>query len=111
MSKFRVVVREIRRTFSSLRQTLRRYRQRYFPDRETRRYREWIARRVQRRRQTFSAPAPSGLLSILTAVWDGSPVHYLQALAKSIEAQNAEGACEWVILDNGCGRREIRDYL
>jgi len=106
-----VTAREIKRRFSSLRQTLRRYRQRYFPDAETRRYRAWIARRVQHRTQLFSAPVPSGLLSILTAVWDGSPVHYLQALAKSIEAQNAEGACEWIILDNGCARLEIRDYL
>jgi glycosyltransferase involved in cell wall biosynthesis len=106
-----VAVREIRRKFSSLRQTLRRYRQRYLPDAETRRYREWIERRVQHRTQFFSAPVPSGLLSILTAVWDGSPVQYLQALAKSIEAQNAEGACEWVILDNGCARLEVRDYL
>ncbi len=102
---------EIRRKISSLRQRLRRIRQQHFPDRETRRYREWIEHRVRHRSERFNAPVPSGLLSILTAVWDGSPVEYLDALANSIELQNAEGNCEWVILDNGCARRELRDYL
>jgi len=106
-----VAVREIKRKISFLRQWLRRQRHRHFPDLETRRYREWIARHVHERSEIYTAPVPSGLLSILTAVWDGSPANYLQALANSIQLQNAEGACEWVILDNGCARREIQDCL
>lgn len=53
-------------------------------------------------------PQP-GLLSILTAVWDGSPVRHLRTLAESVLHQH--GACEWVILDNGCRHARLVSYL
>ncbi len=111
MSKFRAARTAIRRIASSVRQSLRRRRQRYFPDLQTREYRVWITRRLEARKKIYHAPLPPGLLSILTAVWDGSPVAYLKALADSIECQNAEGNCEWVVLDNGCSRREVLECL
>lgn len=111
MSKLRAARTAIRRIAREVRQWLRRVRSLYFPDLQTRAYRIWIARRLETRKKIYRAPVPPGLLSILTAVWDGSPVHYLKALAESIERQNAEGNCEWVVLDNGCSRREVLDCL
>ena len=111
MSRFRAVGKAIRPIITSVRQWVSRRRQRHFPDRETRRYREWISRQLQSRKSSYEASVPPGLLSILTAVWDGSPVPYLKALAESIESQNGDGHCEWVVLDNGCSRREVLEYL
>ena len=48
---------------------------------------------------------------MLTAVWDGSPLLYLKQLAQSLDAQNREGACEWVIVDNGCSNPSLTEYL
>lgn len=45
----------------------------------------------------------------MTAVWDGSPLRYFRRLAESILQQ--PGACEWVILDNGCRNRKLVSYL
>ncbi|MFL6414297.1 MAG: glycosyltransferase, partial [Bryobacteraceae bacterium] len=101
----------MRRSIRSVRQYLRRQRQHYFPDLQTRRYRSWISRRVRLRSEKYGGRVPSGLLSILTAVWDGSPATYLNTLAASIESQNSDGACEWVLLDNGCTRPEILGCL
>lgn len=67
----------------------------------------WIAHRVEERKIRYNLELQPGLLSILTAIWDGSPVTYLELLAKSLALQNSQGACEWVLLDNGCSRREI----
>jgi glycosyltransferase involved in cell wall biosynthesis len=111
VSKFRAAAKAIRRMVAPVRQTLRRQRDRYFPDLQTRQYRIWISRQSARRNNTYNAPVPPGLLSIVTAVWDGSPVAYLRALADSIACQNPEGECEWVVLDNGCSRNEVLDCL
>ena len=111
MSKIRAAAKAIRRIIAPVRQSLRRQRDRYFPDLQTRRYRIWISRHFERRNNTYSEPLPPGLLSILTAVWDGSPVSYLKALADSIACQNPEGECEWVVLDNGCSRHEVLETL
>ena len=40
-----------------------------------------------------------------------SPIHYLRELAESISQQNKEGACEWVVLDNGCSNKKLLGYL
>lgn len=95
---------------------LRRQADRFFPTRETRSYRIWIQRRISERQQYYRSEVPSGFFSILTAVWDGSPVQPLRALADSIAQQNYAGhaqpespggACEWVILDNGCIKPQV----
>lgn len=81
------------------------------PNREASLYRTWMARRLAERGQLYPDRAPEGLLSIVTAVWDGSPIRYLKTLADSIALQNRDGACEWVLLDNGCSHRALRAYL
>lgn len=48
---------------------------------------------------------------MLTAVWDGSPIRYLQELAASVLGQNQDGATAWVIAANGCRRPELVAYL
>ncbi|MFL6451609.1 MAG: glycosyltransferase [Bryobacteraceae bacterium] len=107
MSQFHEAAKAIKRKITLFRHSLRRQWTSYFPDLQTRRYRAWIARHVDNRKQMYDVPLRPGLLSILTAVWDGSPVPYLEALAESIASQNGEGACEWVVLDNGCFRAEV----
>src|SRR3954464_6200906 len=86
---------------------IRRQREIYLPDAETRQYRRWIAQRVLQRSNSYPETLKRGLLSVVTAVWDGSPVKYLQELARSLSTQNESGACEWILLDNGCSRPEI----
>ena len=46
------------------------------------------------------APAPPGLFSFLTTVWN-TPVKYLSAMAESLLRQTDRHAFEWVVLDNG----------
>lgn len=74
-------------------------------------YNEWLEAHLKLRSVKYVAPLEPGLLSIATPVWDGTPLNYLQLLAQSIAVQNASGACEWFVLDNGCTKREIRHYL
>jgi glycosyltransferase involved in cell wall biosynthesis len=81
------------------------------PNREAREYQVWIAERVRERRSIYTEALEQGLLSILTPVWNGSPLSYLKKLAASIVTQNASGACEWVILDNGCTKVGLLSYL
>jgi glycosyltransferase involved in cell wall biosynthesis len=71
----------------------------------------WIRERIEARKKIYTREPQPGLLSILTAVWDGSPLQYLRALAARLEDQNSTGAAEWVLLDNGCGRADLRSYL
>lgn len=90
-----------------LKRGLRSYRQRYFPDEQTRAYHCWIARRLNERslhRSLFISP---GLFSVITAVWDGTPTRFFGALAETLRRQ----PCEWVICDNGCRRPELVDLL
>ena len=70
-----------------------------------------MRRHQQQRQQRFPTISEPNLLSVLTAVWNGSPVHYLKQLAQSLIPQNGEGHSEWVILDNGCSRPELLLYL
>lgn len=81
---------------------LRRQSEILLPNREAREYRLWIEERIKHRREIYTEALEPGLLSVLTPVWNRSPVSYLKKLAKSVIAQNRGGACEWVILDNGC---------
>ena len=79
------------------------------PSPETRQYQAWIRQQVARREQEYRADTEAGLFSILTAVWDGSPLQHLRTLAQSIEAQ--QQSYEWVILDNGCRNRQLVCFL
>lgn len=81
------------------------------PNREAREYRIWMARRLGQRRSIHNEPLEPGLLSVLTPVWNGSPVQYLKKLAESLIIQNPKGATEWVILDNGCMKSSLIAYL
>ena len=81
------------------------------PSSETRAYQAWIQERQTARRTIDERRPPNGLFSILTAVWDGSPVVYLRELAESILHQNTDGSSEWVLLDNGCAEGELTEYL
>ena len=78
---------------------------------DARAYNEWMKLHVARRQAKYAAKLQPGLLSIATPVWDGTPIEYLRLLASSITDQNADGACEWLVLDNGCAKPEIRRYL
>ena len=76
-----------------------------------REYRRWLALRMPERKGRYMGRLEPGLLSILTPVWDGTPLEYFRELAQSIMEQNSEGAAEWVILNNGCQDRNILNYL
>ncbi len=80
---------------------IRRQVSQFLPSADAREYRAWMKRHLALRRARFPELAEPGLLSIITAVWDGSPVEHLKNLARSIQIGNPSGACEWVVLDNG----------
>ncbi|MFL6351521.1 MAG: glycosyltransferase [Bryobacteraceae bacterium] len=90
---------------------LRRQSEILFPNREAREYRAWMAEHLKERQSICTEALEPGLLCILTAVWDGSPVGYLEKLAESVTAQNRSGACKWVVLDNGCTKASLVSYL
>lgn len=90
---------------------LRRQSDLLLPNKEIREYRAWLRNRQQEWQNLYREPLQPGLLSIITPVWDGSPVPYLKELARSIIEQNEMGACEWVILDNGCSKPYLLQYL
>lgn len=90
---------------------LRRQAEAWLPNREANEYKLWRAARLRERAGLYSEDPKPGLLSVLTAVWDGSPVGYLTTLAELLIAQNPHGACEWVILDNGCTNRALLSYF
>jgi glycosyltransferase involved in cell wall biosynthesis len=78
---------------------------------DARPYNEWMTRHLELRKIRYAAELEAGLLSIATPVWDGTPVSYLRLLAESIAGQNGPGACEWLVLDNGCQKPAVRRYL
>jgi len=96
---------------ASLKGALRRRADNLLPNRETREYRAWIAERLKHRALVYNEPLEPGLLSLLTPVWDGSPLLYLKRLASALIAQNQSGACEWVLLDNGCTDTRLLSFL
>jgi hypothetical protein len=99
---------EIKRKLSG---AVRRYKDAVLPSLETREYQRWMKERLTLRREFYNVPLQTGLLSIITPVWNGSPVSYLKKLAESIAGQNEKGACEWVILNNGCSKPALLAYL
>jgi glycosyltransferase involved in cell wall biosynthesis len=78
---------------------------------EAQAYNEWMKLHLEQRRVKYAAELQPGLLSIATPVWDGTPLEYLRLLAQCIADQNASGACEWLVLDNGCTKAKVRSYL
>ncbi len=74
-------------------------------------YHAWIEREWPARRARYAGELEKGLLSVLTPVWEGTPLHYFKLLAQSIIEQNSGGAAEWVIVNNGCQNRELLKYL
>lgn len=78
---------------------------------EARAYNAWMSGRLTQRRLEYAAPIEAGLLSVATPVWDGTPLKYLRVLAESLIAQNEDGHCEWVVVDNGCRKSELLAYL
>lgn len=65
-----------------------------------------------RERQTrYPNQLENGLLTLMTPVWDGTPLAYFRLLAESVIGQNATGAAEWVVVDNGCRNQELLAYL
>jgi glycosyltransferase involved in cell wall biosynthesis len=74
-------------------------------------YHAWLKRERPARRIRYSTALEQGLLAVLTPVWEGTPLKYFKILAQSIIEQNAAGAVEWVILDNGCQNRPLLNYL
>ncbi len=76
-----------------------------------RRYRAWLKQEMKARKTRYAGAQERGLLSLLTPVWDGTPIHYFRLLAESVMQQNSSGAAEWVVLDNGCQNKEIVAFL
>ncbi len=106
------ISRRLRRMIPAyVRGVLRRQAGQSFPTREAREYERWMARHLELRQALYPDVPEAGLLSVLTPVWDGSPVRYLKALADSLISQNLDGACEWIILDNGSSGRRLLSYL
>jgi glycosyltransferase involved in cell wall biosynthesis len=104
--------RRLRRAIpGALKRLVRRHANRLFITREDIEYQKWLARRIRERELLYTDPVERGLFSILTPVWNGSPVPYLKNLADSVIKQNAQGACEWILLDNGCSQGALRRYL
>jgi hypothetical protein len=90
---------------------LRRTRDEWLPSPDIREYNAWkSAQLVQCATRYIHDPRP-GLLSILSAVWDGSPIAHLRKLARSIASQNVSGICEWIVVDNGVSRPALLAYL
>ncbi len=101
----------IRRAKAYIKGMLRRKSGALLPSRGAREYQRWIKNRQAFRRTVHMSAPQKGLLSILTPVWNGTPVQYLRELAQSISPQNKDGACEWVLLDNGCSEEKLLEYL
>jgi glycosyltransferase involved in cell wall biosynthesis len=78
---------------------------------DARSYAEWMKPHLEDRRRLYTGSLTPGLLSIATPVWDGTPLAFLKLLAESIAVQNQAGACEWLLLDNGCTKTEVLAYL
>jgi glycosyltransferase involved in cell wall biosynthesis len=78
---------------------------------EAREYNRWMAAHLRRRQTRYGGSTTPGLLTIVTPVWDGTPLAYFRALAETIIEQNAAGHCEWMVLNNGCRRGDLLAYF
>jgi hypothetical protein len=70
---------------------------------------EWIASTVAARASRYQPRPERGLLSLISTVYDTSPV-FLHELADSLRAQTWR-EYEWVLLDNGSRRSDTRAAL
>ncbi len=78
---------------------------------EARQYHAWLDRRIAARQSIYACNLEPGLLSLMTPVWDGTPINYFRSLVESVVQQNATGAAQWVVVDNGCKNPETLAYL
>ncbi len=78
---------------------------------DARKYRAWLDNQIRSRQTRYACSLEAGLLSIMTPVWDGTPLAYFRLLAESVIQQNSAGAAAWVVLDNGCQKPELLAYL
>jgi glycosyltransferase involved in cell wall biosynthesis len=78
---------------------------------EAREYNRWMATHLRRRQTRYGGSTMPGLLTIVTPVWDGTPLAYFRELAETIIQQNAAGHCEWIVLNNGCRKGELLAYF
>jgi glycosyltransferase involved in cell wall biosynthesis len=78
---------------------------------DARKYNEWLQGHLKARAAKYQHAVEPGLLSVVTPVWDGTPLHYLRALAESLIGQNQSGAAEWVVISNGVRKKELLEYL
>src|SRR5579884_1702280 len=80
----------------ALKRLVRRHANRLFLTHELIEYQAWLKQRMLERKLLYTDRVEPGLFSVLTPVWDGSPVPYLNKLAASLIEQNPDAACEWV---------------
>ncbi len=73
-------------------------------------YERWIAARIQWRNSQYPATEQSGLLSLLTPVWN-TPPKYLRELAETVLEQDGSQPFEWVVLDNGSTNEATLEVL
>jgi glycosyltransferase involved in cell wall biosynthesis len=78
---------------------------------ESREYNRWMKGHLRRRQARYGGSTAPGLLTIVTPVWDGTPLAYFRELAETILRQNAAGHCEWMVLNNGCRKGELLAYF
>ena len=78
---------------------------------DARKYNDWLQDHLRQRRTRYCARLEPGLLSVITPVWNGTPLPYLRALAQSLIGQNTSGACEWMVVSNGVQNQDLLAYL
>jgi hypothetical protein len=73
-------------------------------------YLDWLKLHVRARAKARRVRPRAGQFSILTCVYDGSPVPFLEEAARSVFGQTWPDF-EWVLFDNGCSRPELTALL
>jgi hypothetical protein len=73
-------------------------------------YRDWLELHVRAQAKARRVRPRAGWFSILTCVYDGSPVPFLEEAARSVFGQTWPHF-EWVLFDNGCSRPELTALL
>ena len=76
-----------------------------------REYHAWLERQNAERQTRYACALEKSLLSVVTPVWDGTPLEYFRLLAEGIIRQNESQAAEWVIVNNGCQNPETLGAL
>jgi len=73
-------------------------------------YARYMRTALADRKHLYPAQQEAGLLSFVTTVWNTPPA-FLEVLARSVEAQEGGALFEWYILDNGCTRPDVLQFL